>query len=67
MPDLVTLKQIQKPITMGLIEDKNKKKDRQRRRSSDDNPVSGEIGNRDIKHNEFDIDERTIKDQKNKK
>ncbi|MFD2516624.1 hypothetical protein [Salinimicrobium flavum] len=52
---------------MGIIEDKNKKKQRQRRRRSDSDPLSGEIGNRDIETNDFDINERTIRDQKNKK
>lgn len=52
---------------MGIIEDNNEKRERQRRRRSDNDPLSGEIGNRDVEHNEFDIDEKTIKDQKNKK
>ena len=52
---------------MGLIEDNKKKKERQRRRSSDQDPLTGEIGNRDIKNNKFDIDEDTIRDQRNKK
>lgn len=56
-----------KPNVMGIIEDNKKKKDRQRRRRSDNDPLSGEIGNRDIETNDFDIDEPRIKDQKNKK
>lgn len=52
---------------MGIIEDKNKKKDRQRRRRSDNDPLSGEIGNRDIETNDFDIEESRIRDRKNKK
>lgn len=52
---------------MGIIEDNKKKKERSRRRRSDNDPLSGEIGNRDIETNDFDIDEPTIRDQKNKK
>ena len=52
---------------MGMIEDNRKKKDRERRRRSDNDPLSGEIGNRDIETNDFDIDDKTIRDQKNKK
>ncbi len=48
---------------MGRIADKHDK----RKRSSDDNPLGGEIGNRDRNTNKFDIEERTIKDQQNKK
>ena len=52
---------------MGIIEDNKKKKERERRRRSDNDPLSGEIGNRDIETNDFDIDDKTIRDQKNKK
>ena len=52
---------------MGIIEDEKKKKDRSRRRRSENDPLSGEIGNRDIETNDFDIDEPTIRDQKKKK
>lgn len=48
---------------MGRIQDKHDK----RKRRSDNDPLSGEIGNRDIETNDFDIDEKTIKDQQNKK
>ena len=50
---------------MGQIEDKHK--GNQRRRRSDNDPLSGEIGNRDENTNDFDIDKKTIKDQQNKK
>ena len=50
---------------MGRIDDKHKK--RQERKRSDNDPLSGEIGNRDIETNDVDIDEKTIKDQRNKK
>lgn len=50
---------------MGRIEDKHKKRKEERR--SDNDPLSGEIGNRDIETNDFDIDDDTIKDQQNKK
>lgn len=49
---------------MGRIEDQHKKR---RRKESDNDPLRGEIGNRDIETNDFDINERTIKDQQNKK
>ncbi len=52
---------------MGIIEDNKKKKERKRKRHSDNDPLSGEIGNRDIETNDFDIDDKTIKNQKNKK
>jgi len=52
---------------MVIIEDEKKKKDRSRRRRSENDPLSGEIGNRDIETNDFDIDEPTIRDQKKKK
>ncbi|MDT0642477.1 hypothetical protein RM553_06490 [Zunongwangia sp. F363] len=48
----------------GPIEDKHRGK-RDRRRSDND-PLSGELGDRDAQHNDFDTNERTIKDQKNK-
>ena len=48
---------------MGRISDKHDK----RKRPSDNDPLKGEIGNRDINTNDFDIEERTIKDQQNKK
>lgn len=50
---------------MGQIDDNRKK--RKEKRRSDNDPLSGEIGNRDIETNDFDIDEKTIKDQQNKK
>ena len=49
---------------MGRIEDKHNKN---KRRESDNDPLRGEIGNRDIETNDFDINEKTIKDQQNKK
>lgn len=52
---------------MGIIEDKKSKKERSRRKRSDKDPLSGQIGNRDIETNDFDIDDPTIRDQKNKK
>ena len=51
---------------MGIIEDNKSKKDRERRRRSDNDPLSGELGDRDIETNDFDIEEETIRDQKNK-
>lgn len=48
---------------MGRIKDqhnKNKRKDR------DSNPLTGNIGQRDIETNDFDINDRTIRDQQNK-
>ena len=50
---------------MGRIEDKHK--ERKEKRRSDNDPLSGEIGNRDTETNDFDIDDDTIKDQQNKK
>ncbi|MDT0688859.1 hypothetical protein RM549_03635 [Salegentibacter sp. F188] len=50
---------------MGRIEESRNKRKEQRR--SDNDPLSGEIGNRDIETNDFDIDDKTIKDQQNKK
>lgn len=52
---------------MGIIEDDKKKKERLRRKRSNNDPLSKGIGNRDIETNDFDIDEPTIRDQKNKK
>lgn len=52
---------------MGLIEDNREKKERERRRRSDNDPLSGEIGNRDRNTRDFDIDEKTIRKQKKKK
>lgn len=49
---------------MGQIEDKHKK--RKERRRSDNDPLSGDLGDRDVRHNEYDIDEDTIKDQEHK-
>ena len=47
----------------GPIEDKHRgKKDRRK-----DDPLSGEIGNRDTNTNDVDYNEKTIRDQKNKK
>lgn len=46
---------------MGRIEDQ---KDKRRRRDTDD-PLD-EFGNRNEQTNDFDIDEKTIRDQKNK-
>ena len=48
---------------MGRIEDKHDN----RKRRSDNDPLSGELGNRDRETNEFDIEKDTIKDQQNKK
>jgi hypothetical protein len=48
---------------MGRIEDKHDK----RKRSSDNDPLSGELGNRDRETNEFDLEKKNIKDQQNKK
>ncbi len=48
---------------MGRIQDKHDK----RKRSSDNDPLSGQIGNRDVETNDFDIEKKTIKDQQNKK
>lgn len=48
---------------MGRIKDqhnKNKRKDR------DSNPLTGNIGQRDIETNDFDINDTTIRDQQNK-
>lgn len=50
---------------MGRIEDN--RKSRKEKKPSDNDPLSGEIGNRDRNTNDFDIDEKTIKDQKRKK
>ena len=53
---------------MGRIEDQHKsRKDRKERKESDSDPLSGELGNRTERHNEFDIKDKTIKDQQNKK
>lgn len=48
---------------MGRIEDNRKS----RKKPSDNDPLRGEIGNRDRNTNDFDIDEKTIKDQQKKK
>ena len=48
---------------MGQIEDKHKKNERKDR---DSDPLTGNIGNRDIETNDFDINEKTIKDQQKK-
>ena len=45
----------------GPIEDKKRE-----RKDKDSNPLN-EIGNRDKQTNDVDIDEKTIKDQQNKK
>ena len=50
---------------MGQI-DENRKKRKEKRRSDND-PLSGELGDRDVETNDFDIDEKNIKDQQNKK
>ena len=50
---------------MGQIKDNHK--ERKEKRRSDNDPLSGEIGNRTERNNKFDIDEKTIKDQQNKK
>jgi len=47
---------------MGRIEDNH----RERKNKDVDNPL-GELGNRNEKTNKVDIDEKTIKDQQNKK
>lgn len=50
---------------MGQIdENRNKRKEKRR---SDNDPLSGELGNRDERTNDFDINSDTIKDQQNKK
>ena len=49
---------------MGQIRDKHKST--QDKKRSDNDPLTGELGNRDESHNKFDIDEQTIRDQKNK-
>lgn len=47
----------------GPIEDKHKgKKDRRK-----DDPLTGELGDRDKKTSDVDFDEKTIRDQKKKK
>ena len=49
----------------GPIEDKHRgKKDR---RKSENDPLTGGLGDRKNETNEVDFDEKTIKDQKNKK
>ncbi|WP_300436689.1 hypothetical protein [Christiangramia sp.] len=49
----------------GPIEDKHRgKKDRRR---SEDDPLSGDLGDRKKQTNDVDIDEKNIRDQKNKK
>lgn len=48
---------------MGRIEDKHNKN---KRKDRDSNPLTGNIGQRDIETNDFDINEKTIKDQQNK-
>jgi len=47
---------------MGGPIEENKKK----RKDKDSDPLN-EIGNRDVDTNDMDIDEKTIKDQQNKK
>lgn len=53
-----------KTKAMGRIEDKHNKN---KRKDRDSNPLTGSIGKRDIETNDFDINEKTIKDQQNKK
>lgn len=48
---------------MGRIADKH---NRNKRKDRDSNPLTGNIGQRDIETNDFDIDEKTIRDQQNK-
>ncbi|MBT8295134.1 MAG: hypothetical protein KJO51_01840 [Gramella sp.] len=49
----------------GPIEDKHKgKKDR---KSGENDPLTGELGDRKKQTNKVDFDEETIKDQQNKK
>lgn len=50
---------------MGRIEDN--RRSGKNKKPSDNDPLRGEIGDRDKKTNDFDIDERTIKDQQKKK
>ena len=50
---------------MGQIKDKHH--ERKEKRRSDNDPLSGEIGNRTERNNKFDIDSDTIKEQQNKK
>lgn len=59
------LERIKNRKIMGQI-DENRKKRKEKRRSDND-PLSGELGNRDVETNDFDIDEDNIKDQQNKK
>lgn len=47
---------------MGIIENKRKFK----RKVEQHNPTNP-TGNRNIDHNDFDIDDKTIKDQQNKR
>lgn len=48
---------------MGQIKDKHNKL---KRKDRDSNPLTGNIGQRDIETNDFDIDDKNIKDQQNK-
>lgn len=48
---------------MGQIKDKHNKN---KRKDRDSNPLTGSIGQRDIETNDFDINDKTIKDQQNK-
>lgn len=48
---------------MGRIRDKHEKN---KRKEDDNNPLSGELGNRD-KNKDLDLDKDTIKDKQNKK
>ena len=49
----------------GPIEDKHRGS--RDRRKSDNDPLTGGLGDRKKETNDFDIDEDTIRDQKNKK
>lgn len=57
-----TLKQTLKTTIMGIIKD-NKKFNRKVEQENPTNPT----GNTDVDTNKFDIDEKTIKNQQNKK
>lgn len=48
---------------MGRIKDKHEKN---KRKDDDNNPLSGDLGNRDKKTQDFDLDKENIKDKKSK-
>ena len=49
---------------MGRIRDKHEKN---KRKEDDNDPLSGDLGNRDEKNRDFDLDNETIKDKQKKK